>query len=120
MSKAKILRSNECEIVEGDWGYLTWYASSKLGNSDEMTIGKCVISPGCENPLHSHPNCTEILVVLSGSIMHLIEEGKEVELTEGDVITLPSNLIHKARNTGEEDAVLMIAFPSADRETKGE
>jgi quercetin dioxygenase-like cupin family protein len=120
MSKAKILRANESEIVEGDWGYLTWYASSKLGNSDEMTIGKCVISPGCENPLHSHPNCTEILVVLSGSIMHLIEEGKEVELTEGDVITLPSNLTHKARNTGEKNAVLMIAFSSADRETREE
>lgn len=85
-----------------------------------MTLGKCVIKPGCENPLHSHPNCSEILVVLQGTIMHLIEDGREKQLQEGDVITLPVNLPHKARNTGNVDAVLLIAFSSADRQTKGE
>lgn len=116
--KAKILRSIESETIEADWGYLTWYASGKLGNSDDMTVGKCVIKPGCENPLHGHPNCSEILVVLQGKIAHIIEGGQEVELDQGDVITLPPNLPHKARNMAREDAVLLIAFSSADRQTK--
>jgi quercetin dioxygenase-like cupin family protein len=120
MTKARIRYSNESEIVEADWGSLTWYASGKLGNSDEITVGKCVIKPGRENPLHSHPNCSEVLVVLNGRISHLIEGGKELELSQGDVITLPPNLPHRARNVGEEDSVLLIAFSSADRQMEGE
>lgn len=120
MGKARILRANQCEAIEADWGCLIWYASGSLGNSGDMTVGKCVIRPGCENPLHSHPNCSEVLVVLQGRIAHTIEGGKSVELEEGDVITLPTNLPHRARNIGEADAVLLIAFSAADRQTKGE
>ena len=120
MGRAGIVRARDTETVEESWGSLTWYANAALGNSGEITVGRCIIKPGCENPLHSHPNCSEVLVVLRGSIVHRIEEGREVELAEGDVITLPANLPHKARNTGEEDAVLLIAFSSADRKTRGE
>ena len=120
MKQAKILRANECEVLDFEWGQLTWFASAKLGNSDEMTVGKCVIKPGHANPLHSHPNCTEILAVVQGRIAHKIEGGKEVELGVGDVITLPTDLPHNARNIGDVDAVLSIAFSSAHRQTKGE
>lgn len=120
MNKATILRAEECERVEADWGTLTWFAGGQLGNSDEMTVGKCVIKPGCSNPPHSHPNCSEVLVVSEGRIAHAIEDGKEVELGEGDVITIPPELPHNARNIGNSDAVLLIAFSSADREAEGE
>ena len=76
MDKARILRANECDTVEADWGCLTWYASGGLGNSSDMTVGKCVLRPGRENPLHSHPNCSEVLVVLQGQILHTIEGGE--------------------------------------------
>lgn len=120
MQKTKVLRSSECEKMEADWGDLTWFASSKLGNSTEMTVGRCVIKPGGENPLHSHPNCSEVLVVLRGVVMHTIEDGGEVELRAGDAITLPRDLPHHARNIGDVDAELFIAFSSADRQTNAE
>jgi quercetin dioxygenase-like cupin family protein len=120
MKNATILRARDCHTVEADWGCLTWYANGDLRNSGDMTVGKCVIKPECENPMHSHPNCSEVLVVLQGRILHAIEDGNSVELNEGDVITLPSNLPHQARNIGEADAVVLIAFSAADRQTRGE
>ncbi len=120
MEKTNILRSGECETVEMEWGSLTWYANEELGNSDTITVGKCVIAPGRSNPPHSHPNCSEVLVVLRGRIAHTVEGGKEVELGEGDVISIPENVPHRARNIAEEDAVLLIAFSSAGRQTCGE
>jgi quercetin dioxygenase-like cupin family protein len=39
---------------------------------------------------------------------------------EGDVVTIPPNVWHRATNLGDEDAVLYIAFSSADRQTVGE
>ena len=115
MQRAIILRSNQCDILQAAWGSLTWYASAKLGNSQDMTIGKCIIKPGCENPFHSHPNCVETLVVMQGRIKHRIENDEEVDLNPGDVITLPPHLPHNARNVSDEDAVLFIAFSSANR-----
>ncbi len=117
MGKATVLRDGECRNIEADWGNLTWWASSELGNSDDMTVGRCVIKPGASNPRHSHPNCYEVLVVEKGRIAHLIEDGKEVELGPGDVISVPQDLPHQARNIGDEDAVLFIVFSSGDRET---
>ncbi len=120
MSKAVVRRADDCERVDADWGSLTWWASSELGNSEKMTVGRCVIKPGCANPLHSHPNCYEVIVVEKGRIAHLIEDGKEVELGPGDVISVPEELPHQARNIGDEDAVLFINFSSGVRKTKSE
>lgn len=120
MIKTTVLDASRAEVIEADWGSLTWYASGKLKNSDEMTIGKCILKPGAENPRHYHPNCEEVLVVLQGRISHEIEEVGEVVLKEGDTITLPQGFAHKARNIGDTDAVLYISFSSADREVVGE
>ena len=46
MNKTILLKAKDAEKIEGQWGNLTWYASRKLGNSTEMTVGKCVIKPG--------------------------------------------------------------------------
>lgn len=120
MGKTKIVRFKDAEKIEAIWGGLTWFAGRKLGNTESMTVGKCVIKPGCENPLHSHPNCSEILTVIEGKISHVIEDGKEVEMEAGDTISVPPSIPHKARNIGNKDAVMYISFDSADRQMKKE
>ena len=114
------MRADEAEAAEFDWGKLFWYASGKLGNSAHMTVGRCVISPGGENPGHHHPDCEEVLHVLSGRILHYAQGSEPFEMGPGDTITLPADLSHYAKNVGEEDAVLMIAFSSPDRRVVGE
>ena len=119
MKEAVVLKANEAVVEEFDWGRLYWFASGKLGNSDKMTIGKCIIKPGYENPRHKHSNCQEVLHVLAGKILHYVED-KYFQMSSGDTITIPSGLLHSAKNTGSEDAILMIAFSSAERQTQGE
>ena len=109
MEHSIVVRAGKSEIVSEDWGQLTWYASGRQGNSMHMTLGICIIHPGKQNPMHSHPNCVEILRVAGGRIMHTAEGG-EVELSSGDVITIPANYPHHARNVGDTDAILEIAF----------
>jgi len=120
MKKAMLFNASEAVAQEFDWGKLFWYASGKLGNSYTMTIGKCIIKPGRENPRHRHPNCEEVLHVLSGTIVHYIENDISYEMGQGDTITIPFGLLHNAKNTGATDAILIIAFSSAARETEGE
>ena len=101
------------------WGKLEWLASRELGNSLFMTVGIATINPGKENPVHSHPNCDEILHVLQGHIMNRVGD-KEYEMSAGDTVTIPEGTLHNARNIGKEDAVLSISYNSADRIAIGE
>jgi quercetin dioxygenase-like cupin family protein len=59
-------------------------------------------------------------VVLQGTIAHTLGDGTEARMEAGDTITVPRNFVHQARNIGVQDAVLYIAFSSADRQTIGE
>ena len=120
MNDPIVLPGDECDVMNADWGQLTWFANRKLGNSGDVTVGRCIIKPGCSNPVHSHPNCAEVLVVISGKIAHSIGGGKDAEMSEGDVVTVPANFVHRAKNIGTTDAVLFIVFTSADRQVKGE
>jgi quercetin dioxygenase-like cupin family protein len=78
-----------------------------------------LVAAGQANGRHSHPNCDEILTVLKGKIVHSWNDD-EFEMDEGDVISIPSGVIHNARNVTEEPVELAIAFSSAYRTTEDE
>lgn len=79
-----------------------------------MTVGRCLIEPGKRNGRHYHPNCDETLSVLTGKIVHSWNDA-EIAMSAGDVISIPSGVIHNARNVGDEMCELAISFSSADR-----
>jgi quercetin dioxygenase-like cupin family protein len=116
---ASIMRAGDCLVEEQDWGRLVWMVAGKLGNSDSLTVGRCIIKPACANPPHYHPNCDEVLHVLHGVIEHRVGD-QHVQMSAGDTISIPTGQIHNARNVGTDDAELMISFSSADRQTVGE
>ena len=113
-------RAADAQRLDFDWGYLLWYASGPQNSSDHVTVGRCVLKPGCTNPKHYHPNCEEVLHVLSGRIEHFVEGSGWIEMCAGDTITIAQDTWHNARNVGEDDAHLLICFSSKNRQTIGE
>jgi len=114
-----ILKPDQYKVDVTPWGSLTWFASKELNNSENMTIGKCIIKAGEENPRHVHPNCEEILHVLKGTISHSYNSEEKIMET-GDTISIPAGIPHNARNIGNTEAELLISFSSAERRTIGE
>jgi quercetin dioxygenase-like cupin family protein len=120
MSDNVVIPAEKALVETFDWGKLTWNANTALGNSEHMTFGQCRLYAGCENPRHYHPNCEEILHLLSGRILHSL--GNETfEMNAGDTIVIPSNMPHNARNlSATHEATMFITFSSPTRETIGE
>ncbi|WP_020579277.1 cupin domain-containing protein [Actinopolymorpha alba] len=116
---AALSRPDDYEVEETAWGKLVWMVSGRLGNSGTMTVGRCHIKPGMENPRHYHPNCDEVLHVLQGTIEHSLDD-VVVTMTAGDTISIPSGVVHNARNISDHDAIFVISFSSADRQAVGE
>ena len=115
-----IVRKTDVEVNQTDWGSLQWLVTGQAGTSENMTLGRVTFEPGRANPFHHHPNCDEILFVVQGEIEHTLPEGGTVTLSAGDCIVMPQGGVHQARNIGSDEAVVIVAFNSAWRETVGE
>jgi quercetin dioxygenase-like cupin family protein len=100
--------------VAENWGSLTWLAGQQIGNAQGLTMGHVTIKPGASNPRHCHPNCEEVLYLMSGRLEHTVGEEK-VAASAGDVLTVGPGIYHHATNTGSEDAHMIVAYSSGNR-----
>jgi mannose-6-phosphate isomerase-like protein (cupin superfamily) len=97
------------------WGSVTWLVSGATTAGAEQTFGVVTINPGHANPLHLHPNCEEILYVVSGECEHRIGDDR-VALGPGMAICIPRGTPHCARATSTERLVVVVSFSSPDRQ----
>ncbi|MDX6413306.1 MAG: hypothetical protein QOH23_716 [Gaiellaceae bacterium] len=119
VGRGGVTRAGEAVVDVQSWGRLEWMVSGALGNSDALTVGKCFIDPGQQNPPHVHPNCDEVLHVLRGTIEHRVGDVR-VSMSAGDTISIPTGAVHNARNVGDETAEFVIVFSTPTREVVGE
>jgi len=101
---------------EFPWGSLKWLCNEKLAPGAQQTIGVATILPGHGNPLHFHPNCEEVLYVISGRGTHS-SEGQTIELKPGTTLCIPVGVKHKLTNIGSEPLQTLVSFSSGDRKT---
>lgn len=102
------------EGVTTSWGHLAWLVGAEEMPGAEQTLGVVTIQPNQRNPLHLHPNCEELLYVVSGECDHKL--GDEMyHLTPGSVIRIPRQAPHWAMCTSDEPLVAVISFSAPDR-----
>lgn len=105
------------EVASLRWGELSWLVGGREMPGAEQTLGVVTIHPAKRNPLHLHPNCEELLYVLSGECDHKLGDDL-FHLTAGTVIRIPRGVPHWARCTSDDPLIAVIAFSSADRQTE--
>lgn len=97
------------------WGTLRWLASAAIGNADGLTLGHVVIKAGTSNPRHCHRTCEEVLYLLRGTITHTLGD-ESFAMQPGDAISVPAGVFHNGINNGAEDAEMIIAYSTAERD----
>jgi mannose-6-phosphate isomerase-like protein (cupin superfamily) len=96
------------------WGWLGFFSDEASTGIEGVTVGMARIAPGDENPLHVHDNCAEIMLLLAGSIEHVV--GVDVVyLSAGDVLIVPAGMPHHARNVGSDIAEMVVVYNSGRR-----
>jgi mannose-6-phosphate isomerase-like protein (cupin superfamily) len=108
--------ADQLPTQEFPWGSLKWLCNEKLAPGAQQTIGIATILPGHGNPLHFHPNCEEVLYVISGCGTHT-SEGQTIALKPGTTLRIPVGVKHKLTNTGTEPLKTLVSFSSGDRKT---
>ena len=85
---------------------------ARNAGSDQLVVGRTVLSPGARHERHLHPNCDEFLVVMSGRGEVHTNTGREPSKA-GDVIFTPRGNWHGFDNTGDEDVLLIWGWSGA-------
>jgi len=110
----KVTDAAQLPVETSAWGTLQWVCSGKLMPGAEQTVGLATIAPGKSNPVHYHPNCEEVLYVLSGLGVHSYD-GRTIELKPGMTIRIPAGVKHNMINTGKETLRTLVSFSTGDR-----
>jgi mannose-6-phosphate isomerase-like protein (cupin superfamily) len=112
----KVTDVAQLPVEQNAWGTLQWVCNEKLMPGSEQTVGLATILPGKQNPVHFHPNCEEVLYVISGQGLQSYD-GRTIELKAGMTIRIPAKVNHNMVNTGTEPLRMLISFSSGDRKT---
>ncbi len=116
-SERHILRPGVVDPTAGTgqpWGWLNFVSELETTGVDGVTVGIVRIDADSENPLHIHGNCSEIILLLGGSVEHVV--GSEVVgLTAGDMLIVPPGMAHKARSVGPGPAEMIVVYNSGQR-----
>ena len=117
MNPSSVTNVCDVEALDFPWGRLTWLMNDNLDAEAQQTFGLVYIDPGETNDLHSHPNCEELLYVVSGQCDHRLGDGV-YPMREGTLIRIPAGVAHNATNTGWEPVRMVLSYSSGDRQTE--
>jgi len=112
---ASIQSFQSVKEVKYPWGWIRWMMNSELDPGAQQTFGIVQINAGQRNPLHKHPNCEELLYVLSGSFENVMG-GKTVVMHAGDIVRIPANTPHQGINNTKEPMRAVISYSSGTRQ----
>ena len=112
----KVTDTAQLPVEQNSWGSLQWVCNEKLMPGSAQTVGLATILPGKKNPVHYHPNCEEVLYVISGQGLQSYD-GRTILLKPGMTIRIPAMVKHNMINTGTETLRTLISFSAGDRQT---
>jgi oxalate decarboxylase/phosphoglucose isomerase-like protein (cupin superfamily) len=93
-----------------EWGAIKWFVAPGTTKGAIMSFGEVVLLPGSGHDRHNHPESEEILYVLSGEGMQMLDDEEPFPVKAGDTIYVPTALFHSTKNTGWEPLRLLAIY----------
>lgn len=113
MAGKRFVKPEDCETQVFDWGTIKWMSEPRVTDAQTFTAGVVLLAPGKGHTRHNHPGVEEILYVVSGQGMQMVEDENGQPMRQpvgaGDMVHIPADVYHETINTGWE-AMKLIAI----------
>ena len=95
-----------------DWGRIHWLSEPRVTGTSRITAGVVTLEPGRGHVRHNHPGVEEILYVLEGEGIQMVDAGKEERqpVRAGTLIHIPADMYHETINTGSVPMKLLAVY----------
>jgi mannose-6-phosphate isomerase-like protein (cupin superfamily) len=103
------------ELEQFSWGSMCWLSSTSITGAKGTSVARLVIDPEMKTESHFHPNCEEVLLLVSGQVEHEIG-GSRISHDVGECVLIPAGVAHHSTNLGSGSAELIVVYSSGSRE----
>jgi quercetin dioxygenase-like cupin family protein len=93
---------------------MDWLADDTSHSDIGLSLARMTVLPGKTSPAHRHPNCNEVIHVLSGHMSERLDS-KWQTASPGETIFVPAGTVHQTRCDSDEAAVMIIAYSEGAR-----
>jgi oxalate decarboxylase/phosphoglucose isomerase-like protein (cupin superfamily) len=107
------IEPDDVETQVFGWGRLSWLSEPRVTAAKKFSAGLVVLEQGKGHDRHNHPGCEEILYVLDGKGIQVVEVGgerREREVGPGVLIHIPPDAYHSTVNTGDVPMKLLAIY----------
>ncbi len=115
-----IVEAADTETVVFPWGRFNATCGPEVNGAGNLSAGIVRIAPGGGHERHNHPGAEEILFVVSGQGVQMIEtvEGEPVTaaIGPGSTVFVPTDRFHSTMNQGPETLLLFVVYSPAGPE----
>jgi oxalate decarboxylase/phosphoglucose isomerase-like protein (cupin superfamily) len=111
--KRTFVQKEDVETQVFGWGRLSWLSEPTVTAAERFSAGVVRLEPGKGHTRHNHPYSEEILYVISGRGLQMVEleSGKvEKEIGPGTLVHIPTAVYHSTVNTGSEVMELLAIY----------
>ncbi|TAK26389.1 MAG: cupin domain-containing protein [Chloroflexota bacterium] len=114
MAGKRFIRPDDVETQVFDWGTIKWLSEPRVTDADRFSAGAVLLSPGKGHTRHNHPGVEEILYVVSGTGIQMVEDENGQPVRErvgpGDCVHIPADVYHETINAGWEPMKLIAIY----------
>jgi quercetin dioxygenase-like cupin family protein len=97
------------------WGEMSWLVEDRSAPGVGLSVARMAVAPGATSPAHRHPNCHEIIHLISGSVEQTAGD-QRYRMAAGDTVVVAPGQVHHTRNlSGREAAELLICYSAGTR-----
>lgn len=111
--KLTFVEPADVETQVFDWGRLSWLSEPRVTAAEHFSAGVVVLEPGRGHVRHNHPDEEEILYVIAGRGVQMVElDGLpvECEIGPGTLVHIPTAVYHSTVNTGDGPMTLLAIY----------
>jgi oxalate decarboxylase/phosphoglucose isomerase-like protein (cupin superfamily) len=94
---------DDVETQVFDWGRLSWLSEPRVTAAQRFSAGLVTLEPGKGHDRHNHPGVEEILYVIEGRGLQVVEPASgrvEREIGPGVLVHIPPDVYHSTVNVG--------------------
>ncbi len=97
------------------WGRMSWLVEDRSLPGVGLSVARMAVAPGAVSPAHRHPNCHEVIHLISGSVEQTAGE-QRYQMAAGDTVVVAPGQVHRTRNLSEREAAeLLICYSAGTR-----
>lgn len=101
-----------------DWGAIKWLVAPDRTPDATLTFGEVILHPGKGHDRHNHETAEEVLHVISGHGLQMVNDEEPFPVSAGDVVYVPQGMWHSTLNTGWEPLRIIAIYNPGGTEEK--